>query len=343
MTLRLLSLYNFRPFKSLRLEFDSRWNWIVGPNASGKTSLLEAIFLLSRGHSFRASKPQEMVHWGERELAVAGETEISLGIAFRGKERLIKVGGKRVKSRAELARHLAVQLIAPPLYELLEGSPALRRRFLDWGLFYSEPEYLTLWQSYRRALQQRNAALKRRDLSLAFWSGQLVKAGIILKKYRQNHLKIFTAELAREIERLELGKELQCNYLQGWPQQLSLEEALQRDRKRDLERGYTHSGPHRDDFVLLLDGRPVAKQLSRGQTKLWTTAMAVVQAKLLKRPVVLLIDDITAELDRNFQERFWHMVRRFPGQCLITSLDETLPGRFGGKQFQLQAGSIKER
>ncbi len=335
MALRSLALHNFRLFRELRLQLEEAWTWIVGPNGSGKTSILEAIYLLSRGRSFRTSNLRELIRWGAEQLAVSGESDLQLAVLLSARERHLKVGGKRVRRRAELARYLAVQLIAPPLYELLCGSPSERRRFLDWGLFYGQPGYLEVWRSYRRVLRQRNAALKRRERTLPLWNRAFLEKAIIINEYRRCYLERFSAELAREIERLGFKGELEARYLQGWPHHLSLEEALERDRKRDLERGYTHSGPHRGDFFLLLDGRPVAGQLSRGQMKLWTSCMAVVQASLPGRSATLLIDDLAAELDPDLQERFWNMVHRFPGQRVIAVLDETLPNRFGGRCFRL--------
>ncbi|BCX88306.1 DNA replication and repair protein RecF [Methylomarinovum tepidoasis] len=320
-----LTLANLRNLHPARLEFDPSLNLIVGPNASGKTSLLEAIYLLGRAQSFRTPHPRPLIQNGRSALTVSGcllvdGREHRLGVGFEGGRRRLRFDGRELDSRAELLRLMPVRIIDPTLYDLPETSPHRRRRFLDWGVFYFDPDYLTAWRTYRRALQQRNAALKAGDAEGAtLWGQSLGKYGKMVSRSRQRYLQAFSAQLRPLAEELGLGKDAGIRYLPGWRTGADLDTVLREDLPRDLRHGCTHSGSHRDDFRIVIEGHDVRQRLSRGQMKLLAHALISIQGTLLERPGILLIDDLASELDQENQALLSELSVQTQEQIFITA------------------------
>ncbi|GAB4355078.1 MAG: DNA replication/repair protein RecF [Methylohalobius crimeensis] len=349
MSLLRLDIHQLRNLQASSLRTDPHINLIVGPNASGKTSLLEAIYLLGRGRSFRTPRSADLIAHGADRFSVAGrifreEREISLGVGFAEGERRLKLDGRIVDARAELLHALPVQFIDPTLHTLLGDAPKARRQFLDWGTFYAETDYLPAWRRYRRALEQRNAVLKsgRREAAI-LWGRELVKYGKIIEICRRRYVEALQIRFKQVAEQAELGTELELRYLPGWAGGKSLEAALHDDLDRDIRHGCTHSGPHRDDFTLYDAGRPVRRRLSRGQMKLLTCVLALVQTCLPARPVCLLIDDLASELDLENQALLTDLIVHFNIQIFITATHpEALPrlGPRAGRTFRLERGVI---
>lgn len=179
MSLRRLEVRDFRCIAATDLEFDGRCNLISGANATGKTSLLEAIFFLGRGRSFRTARNETLIRKGAEELLLtgrfeAGESIRPVGVRYSREGFEARAGGNRIGSLAELASILPVQAIDPEVHRLVEDGPQERRRYLDWGVFHVEPRFVEQWRRYQRALKQRNAALrlKRRNR----WSGPGIRS-----------------------------------------------------------------------------------------------------------------------------------------------------------------------
>src|SRR5262245_17080420 len=163
MSLHWLRIENVRCIAQAELELDTRSNLISGPNASGKTTLLESIFLLGRGRSFRTPRLESLVRSGCGTLRVVGRTlsgprTATLGVEAARDGLRARVEGRNVTSLAEMAIALPVQSIDPDVHRLIEGGPAERRRFVDWGVFHVEPQFVGSWRRFQRALKQRNAA-----------------------------------------------------------------------------------------------------------------------------------------------------------------------------------------
>ncbi len=325
MHLQRLTLANLRNLHPTRLAFDPRLNLIVGPNASGKTSLLEAVYLLGRAQSFRTVNPRALIQTGRPGLTVSGrlqgqEREHRLGVGFEGSRRRLRIDGREVDSRAELLALMPVRIIDPGLYDLPEAAPRRRRRFLDWGVFYFDPGYLAAWRAYRRALQQRNAALKAKDAQGAtLWGKSLGKYGKIVSCSRQRYLQAFATHLRPLAEKLGLGQEASLRYLPGWRVGADLDAVLREELPRDLRHGCTHSGPHRDDFQIVIEGHDVRQRLSRGQMKLLVHALILIQGRLLERPGILLIDDLASELDQQNQALLSELIVQTQEQIFITA------------------------
>src|SRR5450631_3660618 len=203
MTLRRLQVSEFRCLHSTELDFDSQFTLISGPNASGKTSLLESIYVLSRGRSFRTRHLNHLIRSGCEHFLVFGEVDVHerrVGIGVEGSANGIraKIAGKRVGSLTELAAMFPVQIIDPEVHRLIEEGPSRRRRFLDWGVFHVEHGFVERWQRYQQALKQRNAALKTRQCAavISSWDVELLQLGEYISDARSQYV-LQLAEAAR--------------------------------------------------------------------------------------------------------------------------------------------------
>ncbi len=344
-----LDIHTFRNINSATLQIDPGINLILGPNASGKTSLLEAIYMLGRGRSFRTARLVEVVNKDGRETIVSGHVSLNgrtipIGLSINQGEKHIRLDGRPIQSRADLLQTFPLQLIHPELYDLLEGSPKSRRQFLDWGVYYSEPDYLATWRQYQRVLNQRNALLKSGNQStLPFWTQELVKYGKILCQHRIHYLTALQDPFAIMARQLGMEGAFELKYLQGWPQGKDLETALDDDLQRDQKYGFTHSGPHRDDFTVIWQKQPIKNFFSRGQMKLIVNTLAIVQANLIQTPCCLLIDDLTSELDQENQALLANLLVNLKAQIFITTTHLTALAsiaKHAGQVFHIAEGAI---
>ena len=329
MPIRRFTAQNFRCLAKLEFEPDPEYTLVSGPNASGKTSLLEAIAYLGRGKSFRGGQTTNLIRHGERDFVLFGEVDTGtrtarLGVRNSRDGLEVQVDGDVASGAAELAAALPLQVIDPDVHNLVSGGPDERRRYLDWIAFHVEHEYLDTWRAYRRALKQRNAALKAGATGLSAWDAELLELGGRVDAVRRRVLAE-SEPVLREQGTALLGNPVGFDYSPGWAAEKTLAEALDASRERDLALGTTHVGPHRADLKLLYDERQARKLVSRGQQKLLASSMilgaaAVVQAEI-ERPLVLLLDDPAAELDERSLGRLIEQVVSLEGQVIATSLE----------------------
>jgi len=353
MALRRLQVTDFRCLQSAALDLDPRFSLISGPNASGKTSLLEAMYVLGRGRSFRTRRLEHLIRHGADQFVVFGEIETSdrkipLGVEGSRSGIHARIGGSKAQSLAELALALPVQIIDPEVHRLIEEGPSRRRRFLDWGVFhlFHGEQFVAHWQRYGLALKQRNAALKSGQPSavVTAWDGDLLRYGELLTAARSRYVGSLSP-LAAAIGRNLLGMELALSYRSGWAKDQSFAEALQQSRSHDQESGATQVGPHRAELSIRLDGVAVKDRISRGQQKLLAAALLMAQLKLFPddAPVQpsLLLDDPAAELD---DERLAGLIREVSlhsVQLIVTTLHGEFPA-FGrpGRRFSMETGRV---
>jgi DNA replication and repair protein RecF len=360
MSLGQLSIQNLRCLRQAELDFHPGRNLIVGANGSGKTSLLEGIFLLGRGRSFRTRNSERLITHGESRLVVFGRTvpveepgiPSVLGIQVtRGEPTVAKIQGEFTRSLAELSEALPVQVIDPGVHKLVEDSAYRRRRWMDWAVFHVEHGFVDVWASYSRALKQRNAVLKQlqshgaaAEAQLAPWDQELSQLGEKLGQSRRRMLESLRPYWQDSIKALA-GLDVDLAYFQGWAKDTTLLQSLQFSRDRDLARGSTLSGPHRGDVILRLDGKLARESLSRGQQKLVAVSMILAQLRLLTtllpEPPTLLLDDPAAELDRQRLGRFIEQVAPLQCQLVLTSLDSG-PQPFGApdRVFHVEQGQV---
>jgi len=335
-------------------------NLLVGPNAAGKTSLLEGIHLLGTGRSFTPVRADGLIRSAGGPLRVVGRLQADSGGQEHriGIERgttegwRIRLDGAHVERIADLARALPVLAIHPASHEILAGGPGERRRLLDWGLFHVEPDYLRAWQRYRRAVAQRNALLRQRAgrRELEAWEPEVVVAGERVDAARRRYVRYLgehVASLAGSIMRTPPAVELR--YRAGWSEQRSLAEALVARRERDRDVQTTTVGPHRADLAVMVDGRDSRNRVSRGQQKLLVYIVRLAQARRHADETgggpVLLLDDLGAELDPEHRERVLRAAIATGSQIFVTALERTaIPAIAGSpeKTFHVEQGVVTE-
>jgi DNA replication and repair protein RecF len=329
LSLQDLSVTNLRCIEHAQLQTASGLTLIWGDNGSGKTSLLESIFMLGRGRSFRSRNNDRLIRHGQDHLRIIGEitresgsTE-TLGFEVTREGTTARIGARPANSLAELSQEFPVQVIDPGVHRLVEEGGYRRRRWMDWAVFHVEPSFVVTWLRYTRALKQRNAALRSAAGDAGVWDRELARLGESIAQSRQRFIEQLQPYWRDTVAALS-ALEVELHYLRGWSQECSLLEALVASRARDELQHVTHSGPHRADIAMRLNGRHAREVLSRGQQKLVAAAMTVAQLKLLQALTeltpTLLLDDPAAELDGERLERFIAQVASLKCQLVVTSL-----------------------
>ena len=330
--IRRFRVSNFRCVESADLTFEPGFNLIYGENASGKTSVLEALAYLGRGKSFRGASTTDLVRHGESEFVLFGEAEGSGGTRKIGVRNSrdgleVRVDGRGEGGVGALAQALPLQMIDPEVHSLVAGGPELRRRFLDWVAFHVEHDYLQAWRRFRRSLKQRNAALKSRAsaASMRSWNMEFVVVSERLDESRRRALDIARPTLEEYGETL-LGTEIGFDYQRGWNREKDLLEVLDEGFDREVQAGTTQYGPHRADLKVSYDERQARKLVSRGQQKLLASAMVLAATETaqsaLERPLLLRLCDPAAELDGNALGRLMAAVAGLGCQVIATSLEK---------------------
>ncbi len=328
MPIRSFRAENFRCLEQVTFDVSPAYNLIYGANASGKTSLLEAVAYLGRGKSFRGSPPGQLIQHGAQEFVLFGTVgqgaRVSrIGVRNSRKGLEVRVDGDSTVGAAGLATALPLQVIDPDIHDLVGGGPEFRRRYIDWIAFHVEHEFLGNWRRFRRALRQRNAALKAGH-GVDAWTTEFAAVGeridIIRRAVLDRCTKILTA-FSREL----LGQAVGFEYRQGWAGDKSLAEALNEGLERDHQIGSTQVGPHRADVALMYDERQARRLVSRGQQKLLACAMVLAATSVVQsctgRQMLLLLDDPAAELDRQSLGRLLNAVFSLNCQLIATALD----------------------
>jgi DNA replication and repair protein RecF len=353
-SLRRVQVTDFRCLQSAALDLDPRFTLISGPNASGKTSLLEAIYVLGRGRSFRTRRLEHLIRHDTERFVVFGEVEaadrhIPVGVEGSPSGIRAQIAGARAPSLADLAVVLPVQIIDPEIHRLIEEGPNRRRRFLDWGVFqlFHVKQFVAHWQRYHQVLKQRNAALRSGQplAAVGAWDGDLVSYGGLVSEARSEYVSLL-ARQAQALVRSLLGMELELNYRPGWAKGQAFAESLAHSRNHDQASGATQVGPHRADLSIRLNGMPVKDRISRGQQKLLAAALLMAQLKLFPEEgsvqPSLLLDDPAAELD---DDRLTGLIREVSAhsvQLVVTTLHDEFPA-FGapGRRFRVAAGRVE--
>lgn len=356
MSLLKLEIYSLRNIERASITPCSKINLITGKNASGKSSLLEAIYILGRARSFRAKNIKQLIQFDKQQLIVSGQSQQTngipyhLGIQINGKGCEIRIN-QEDSHKAELAYSLPVSLIHPKSYQLLDAGPQVRREFLDWGVFNDDEQYLDYWRKFKKVLQQRNSLLKSRQQNqINVWNTELVQYGTIVSKYRKEYLAKLEPVFFELCNFFLKFKTIELKYIPGWDESDYFIKILENDLQKDLRYGFTHSGPHRCDFSVIVNNRLAKDYVSRGQLKLLMLALKLAQVKLIEleinNSVCVLIDDLTAELDITNKAKLLSYLSELNCQVFMSTTELS---NFGDlsllnnyKVFHVEHGNIQE-
>lgn len=335
MRLATLRIQGLRCLSNVELQLAPGINVLVGANGAGKTSVLEAAFLLSHARSFRTGARDALQQRGASELSIFAEMHYAngqtkrLGLGRSAARWEAKVDGTAVPI-GQLVHACAVVCFDPGAHALIAGGAEERRRYLDWGVFHVEQAFLPAWRRYQRALKQRNSLLRAGmvpdDALFAPWEIELGQTAALIDRQRQDYVDQLRPQLQASIAGLlpELGT-LELRYRRGWADGQSLQELLHDQRPRDLARGHTTLGAHRADWSLAFAGAPLREHLSRGQEKLTALACMLAQAQLYASscgewPVVCL-DDLASELDQTHQAAVVAQLSAAQAQVLLSGTE----------------------
>lgn len=353
-----LHLRHYRNLKETLVEPQRRFNVIHGRNAQGKTNLLEAVFLLATLKTFRNARSGDLVAWGaeaaEAEAVVERRgVQRTFQVRVDHAGRAASVDGKRIERLSQYFGHFNVVLFTPEDLAISKGDPATRRRYLDRAVFNADPGHVDLLRDYEKALRSRNALLREgargahAAAMMAAFDGPLVDLGVRVVARRRRYLEGLLPKLNEALaaitgEAHRVGLRYRSSLESGAPAaplpgaEVSEEErleALRRLAARRLEetletdraRGYTAVGPHMDDLVATLDGHSLRRFGSQGQHRTFVLALKIAEIGYLEqvagfRPI-LLLDDVSSELDVGRGARFLDLVQERGGQVFVTTTD----------------------
>lgn len=376
-----LQVHHFRNLLALEI-YPKSCNIILGQNGSGKTSILESIYLLSRGKSFRHHQPKNYITHGFAKTVVFAKldntiTNIHETVAIEKQQDAstqLRFQGQTIQTQSQITQRLPTLLFEPNNLNSLEIGSQSRREMLDWLVFHVEQNFYPHWVSYQRLLKQRNILLKQINHLSAFyqqeivaWDNQLAQHAEVIHSLRESILQKWQVSFAKQIQIFlpHYADKLRLRYSAGFDVALGLAQVLAERLPADMEMGYTRMGSHRMDMNVMLDLSQVDEQgnpykrtlpavdmLSRGEKKLLMLALRLSQLPLLneveKIPLVLL-DDITAELDNQALSVLLKGLKQVNSQLFISSLsDEILPmvqeiWQDDVKMFHVEHGKIGEK
>ncbi|ELY3773143.1 DNA replication/repair protein RecF [Cronobacter dublinensis] len=309
MSLSRLLIKDFRNIENADLALSPGFNFLVGANGSGKTSVLEAIYTLGHGRAFRSLQIGRVIRHEQDAFILHGrlqgdERDVSVGLTKdRNGDSTVRIDGSDGHKVAELAQLMPMQLITPEGFTLLGGGPKYRRAFLDWGCFHNEPGFFVAWSNLKRLLKQRNAALRQvtRYEQLRPWDRELVPLAEQISQWRASYSEAIASDMADTCAQFLPEFTLTFSFQRGWEKESDYADVLERGFERDRMLTYTAHGPHKADFRIRADGAPVEDTLSRGQLKLLMCALRLAQGEFLTREsgrrCLYLIDDFASELD----------------------------------------------
>lgn len=345
--------HNFRQFSSLTLEPSPGANIILGENAAGKTTLLEAIYCLGRAKSFRSTHLQEVCGPKLRHWAVNGDISYQdtpssqHAIGWQQGKFSIRIDEKP-SSLAQLVKALPIQILDPAAHRLLQDGPAYRRAFLDWGVFHVEHPFYDTWRKFQRALRQRNHALRSQqgNRAIGAWTGDLVETASQIDTLRRKHLDLIKPIFARIAPLLLIDDSIELELRSGWDTTKSYADLLELQLDNDRRAGTTQQGPQRAELIVKILNRQAKTGISRGQQKLVIAGLLISQCLLigerLGKPPVLLVDDLSSELSERYQAVLLKQLIAYPGQSFITSFADTPSLRYAKdcRTFHVEQGKL---
>ena len=346
MRLTQLHIKNFRNLEDIQLTPVQGVNLIVGDNASGKTSLLEAIYYLSHIRSFRTQYVTDLILRQSPYLQLVANIQtveqqtIPLGIRRSRNKSEIRVNKQPVQRVSDIAAQFPVLAIHPDSYKLITGSPSQRRQYLDWGVFHVEHGFFKAWQRFKKALAQRNASLKSKQKNdvCQIWNNEIHNTAHYIDQLRQQYFNKLRPYFYQLTKQFFVDNVVDIEYRRGWSVDHELIDLLEENLHKERMKGYTQFGPHRAELLIKVNGQSAQTCISRGQQKLLVALMRLAQAmqftEVTSNPCVLLYDDLPAELDANHRRLILSVLSKMNIQLFLTAIEK--------QQLDLSAWEIKK-
>lgn len=351
MLIKKLKVENLRNLQEVDITPNPKLNVLFGGNGAGKTSVLESIVVLSRGRSFRTSQADDLTGTSGKTFRVFAEIENTekkscrLGLERSGKHWRARKDGEDLTQLSQLSRALPLVIMEPNSHLLVSGPPEIRRKYLDWGMFHVERDFLDIYRRYSKILKQRNAALRSKQRGVLESIDEVISnLGVSLTHMREKHLHAVTLQVRKTLEQLNPSlARVELDYDKGWKKD-SLKKALFVSLENDIIRGATGAGPHRADIVMTLERSQARSVLSRGEQKMLSAALLLSQAEIFRVngivPIILM-DDLASEFDQDHFESVLRKARETGCQIWITGT-----GEYESKRdctlFHVEHGIVRE-
>ncbi len=356
MILTQIDISHIRNLAETTLLPASGFNFIYGPNGAGKTSLLEAIHCLSVGHSFRSRKARELIAHDADHFSLAcrmldthNKREHRSGLRRTSTGDIqLRLDYEEIRSIVPVTQLLPIKALTPDSHRLLQDGPQGRRQFVDWGSFHMDLSFIDAWKQYRRALSQRNQALRMTapDAEVLSWDRLLSDAGSILNEMRAQYVTQLAITVNNTLEKLDASFQIDITYRTGWLDGLSLSDALVKQYTNCRRLRTTTVGPHRAELIVNSGGILARQVLSRGEQKQLVYALHLAQVSILKmttgRQTVMLCDDLPSELDSHSLSKVLNQLEALDSQIFVTG---TEPGPLifpSMAEFHVNRGKVKK-
>ncbi len=360
MIVKSLKLKNFRNYDLLDLTFDDTTNIFYGDNAQGKTNILESIYLSGTTKSHRGTKDRDMIQFGQEEAHIETIVE-KRGVPFKIDIHLKKNSPKGIainkipiKKASELFGIINIVFFSPEDLNIIKNGPAERRRFIDLELSQLDKVYLSDLSNYNRIINQRNKLLKdiydRKDLleTLDIWDFQLIQYGNRVMERRKVFIEQMNDIIGKVHEKLTGGREkLQLIYEPGVKND-TFQNALLKNRERDMRMKSTSVGPHRDDICFMCEDLDIRKFGSQGQQRTAALSLKLAEIELVRQEIndtpILLLDDVLSELDKHRQNYLLDSICDVQTLVTCTGVDEFVNHRFSiNRIFHVERGRVDGR
>jgi len=352
-----LKLKNFRNYDLLKLEFDDATNIFYGDNAQGKTNILESIYLSGTTKSHRGTKDRDLVQFGKEESHIEAVVEKN-GITYQIDMHLKKNSPKGIainkipiRKASELFGIINIVFFSPEDLNIIKNGPSERRRFIDLELSQLDKVYLNNLSNYNRIVNQRNHLLKditqQRNLmeTLDVWEIQLIQYGNKIIERRKQFVKEIN-KIISNIHKKLTGQREEINLIyEPSIGNLTLEQALAKNRERDMKIKSTSVGPHRDDICFMAGDLDIRRFGSQGQQRTAALSLKLSEIELVRQSIhdtpVLLLDDVLSELDKHRQNYLLDSIHDIQTLITCTGVDEFVNHRFSiNKVFHVQDGQV---
>ena len=356
MQLNSLKLLNFRNYDNLYIDFNKKVNLLVGKNGQGKTNIVESIYMLSFGKSFRTNKEKELIKFNCEKASVQinyqksdrdGNIKIEIG-----EKKQVYLNGIKIKKLSELLGNINIVIFTPDDINILKGGPQNRRRFLDIMISQLRPNYMHILSLYNKTLEQRNNYLKqikteKKDENLLeIWDEKLIDYGMKIYEYRKEFLEKIQNKIKNIHQGITDGKEeIEIEYLSDAKTRQNFINELQSRRKLDIIKGFTTKGIHRDDFIIYINKKEVGIFGSQGQNRTAMLSLKLSELQVIYDDIgeypILLLDDFMSELDEKRRERFLNNIKDI--QVIITCTEKLRLEKLKYFSYNVIDGDIIEK
>ena len=351
-----LTINGFRNLADTTLQFDAGLNIVSGQNGAGKTNLLESIYYLGLARSFRTARIRELINKDQEQFRLVSHLQSGSNHHIIGIERShhsfdIHLDRATITRSSILASVLPIVAIYPDSTVLITGGPEYRRQFLDWGVFHVKHDFMNQLTQYRKALVQRNAALRQKQPVeyCQLWDETLVQYAQLIHEARLGYLETLEPVVQDIFQSVFPRSKFTLHYRQGWPDDQDYKAALDASIQSDREQGFTQRGIHRADVKFRFDGHAAVEYLSRGQLKKFLSVLKLAQIRryceTTGQSCVVIYDDMPAELDAENRHMLLREFMRLNLQVFISAInpdDLNYPDIPVGAMFHVEHGQIKK-